>query len=149
MKRRLWVAMRSVTAVVVAMLGYVCVAAEAPKPAREVDPARWAAASARLIREGKNALAAGDYVTARDQFSNVLDVEPNNVAALHGLALGHFGLGEKTKGAATIEKALEVLQKEGKKPDRALLLNVSMAQIADRKPMRAAKYLMDYLKEHP
>lgn len=120
-----------------------------PKSPREIDPARWAAAADRLIREGKNALAAGDFVTARDQFASVLDVDDRNVPALHGIALGHFGLGEKTRGASAIEKAIEILEKQGKKPDRALLLNASMAQIADRKPMRAAKYLMDYMKEHP
>lgn len=141
--------LREAILVVVIILGLVS-ALPAQATRKTVDPAKAAETTARLLSEAKELLAAGDFVSARARFLDLLDVEPKHVQALHGVALAHLALADRAKAIEAIEKSVTLLEGANKKKlDRPLLMNFAMVQISNRNGMRAAKYLLDYLKANP
>jgi hypothetical protein len=88
---------------------------------------------------GKKALNAGDYRGASAAFKNALDTQRSSPQAMHGLALASFYLAERNGAIALMEKAFAM------RADRAIAHNLAVLHLRDRNPMRAAKFLRDYL----
>ena len=103
------------------------------------------------LRLGVSALEAGEYPTASACFVDVLGIDRGNVQALHGMALAHVGAGRVKQAVEPIELAMELATAPSSKfrPTRAMVLNFAVIQIGINRPMRAAKYLCDYLEAHP
>jgi tetratricopeptide (TPR) repeat protein len=94
------------------------------------------------IDRGKAALASGDMKTATEAFKNALDVDKNNPMALHGLGIAQFGSNDKTKGFATLERALAASDNA----NRAIVYNLAIANLMPPdNAMRAAKFIKDFL----
>ncbi len=110
-------------------------------PGKKVDPKTIDA----LLKQGRDALAAGEYKSARDAFSDAAAVDLKNVVALHGLADAYMYLNDFSRGREPMEKAISAA---GPSANRALVLNACVCQIALKNPMRGAKIVMDYLTAH-
>jgi tetratricopeptide (TPR) repeat protein len=94
------------------------------------------------IDRGKAALSSGDMKTAIEAFKNALDVDKNNPMALHGLGVAQFRSNDKTKGFATLERALAASDNA----NRAIVYNLAIANLFQPdNPMRAAKFIKDFL----
>jgi tetratricopeptide (TPR) repeat protein len=143
------------SALVVLLCGHLLAAAQAPSPtAGSSAPAAKARlapkpeeikkAVDRLIREGEGALAAGDFKAARDSFTDALQLDKKNMLAGHGLGLAYIGLKEPLKAADALEAAANMGT-----PNRALLINLAVAQSACGRAMRGAKYILKYLEAIP
>src|SRR5436190_17558867 len=98
----------------------------------------------RLIREGEGALAAGDFKAARDSFMDALQLDKKSALAGHGLGLAYIGLKEPLKASDALEAAANTGN-----PDRALLINLAVAQSGCGRAMRGAKYILKYLEAIP
>src|SRR3954471_6783069 len=98
----------------------------------------------RLIREGEGALAAADFKAARDSFMDALQLDKKNMLAGHGLGLAYIGLKEPMKACEALEAAANMGT-----PDRALLINLAVAQSACGRAMRGVKYIQKYLEAIP
>jgi len=98
----------------------------------------------RLIREGEEALAAADFKAARDSFMDALQLDKKSVLAAHGLGLAYIGLKDPPKASESLEAAANMGN-----PDRALLINLAVAQSACGRAMRGAKYILKYLEAVP
>jgi len=114
------------------------------KPKGAAKPEEIKKAVDRLIREGEGALAAGDFKAARDSFTDALQLDKKNALAGHGLGLAYIGLKEPLKAADALEAAANMGT-----PDRALLINLAVAQSASGRAMRGAKYILKYLEAIP
>jgi len=79
----------------------------------------------RLIREGEEALAANDFKAARDSFMDALQLDKKSMLAAHGLGLAYIGLKDPLKASEALESAANMGN-----PDRALLINLAVAQSA-------------------
>lgn len=108
---------------------------------KKVDPKTLEA----LLKQGRDALAAGEYKAARDAFHDVAVLEPRNPEALHGQGVAYMYLNDFTHAREPMERALTATPS----PSRALVLNMAVCQIGLKNPMRAAKIIMDYLTAHP
>lgn len=97
-----------------------------------------------LLDQGQAALAAGEYKAAADAFKDVLTLDPRNVIALHGAGAAYMYLHDFAKAKEPMEKAIVA----NPSPDRALVMNMAVMQIAVRNPMRGAKIIKDYLTAH-
>src|SRR5207302_10020078 len=97
------------------------------------------------LKQGREALAAGEYKPARDAFSDAAAIDQRNVEALHGEGLAYMYLNDLPHALAPMERAMTA----NPSPSRALVLNMAVCQIGNRNPMRAAKIIMDYLSAHP
>lgn len=115
---------------------------------RALDDAKKAELIKRYSGDGERALAAGEFETARALLMDVVKAKPDDLRAMHGLALAHVGCDDLAKAAPLIEKAFERATANNKPPDRALLLNFAMVQIALNRQVRAAKVLYDHLVAH-
>jgi tetratricopeptide (TPR) repeat protein len=98
----------------------------------------------RLIREGEGALAAGEFKAARDSFMDALQLDKKSMLAAHGLGLAYIGLKEPLKASEALESAVNMGN-----PDRALLMNLAVAQSASGRAMRGAKYIVKHLEAIP
>src|SRR5206468_11738720 len=101
------------------------------KPRGTAKPEEIKKAVDRLIREGEGALAAGDFKAARDSFMDALQLDKKNMLAGHGLGLAYIGLKEPLKASDALEAAANTGN-----PDRALLINLAVAQSACGRAMR-------------
>ena len=126
------------------LAGDTPVAPKATPAAKSADAQRYAVALQRWTAQMQDALAAGQLEEARARALDILDVDPDNVRAWHAMALTYVGTRETSKAADAIERAME---KAKGKPDRALVLNFGMIMIANRNPMRATRFLLDYLQD--
>ena len=118
----------------------------ARRPAPVADPAKKKEAAERWSKEGKEALAAAAYEAARDRFQDVLEIDPRNAQAMHGVGLALVGLGETKKATGMMQGALDAeIRTAGiGKVSKPLLVNYAMVMISAREPMRAVKPLTDY-----
>jgi hypothetical protein len=116
----------------------------AVKPRGAAKPEEIKKAVDRLIREGEGALAAGDFKAARDSFMDALQLDKKSALAGHGLGLAYIGLKEPLKASDALEAAANTGN-----PDRALLINLAVAQSACGRAMRGAKYVVKYLEAVP
>src|SRR5215212_5058495 len=98
----------------------------------------------RLIQEGEGALAAGDFKAAKDSFSDALQLDKKNMLAAHGAGLALIGLHEPLKACDMREAAANMGT-----PDRALLINLAVAQSSCGRAMRGAKFILKYLDSIP
>src|SRR5436190_6164275 len=98
-----------------------------------------------LIKLGSDSILAGDYPAARDAFIDAISIDNRNVKAIHGLGLASLYLNEPQRANLLLQRAFEV---SGGKPDRALVLNIAMTQIAMNQPVRAVKFTSDYILAH-
>jgi tetratricopeptide (TPR) repeat protein len=114
------------------------------KPRGTARPEEIKKAVDRLIREGEGALAAGDFKAARDSFMDALQLDKKNALAGHGLGLAYIGLHEPALACDTLEAAANMGA-----PDRALLINLAVAQSGSGRAMRGAKYILKYLESIP
>jgi hypothetical protein len=96
------------------------------------------------IELGKQALAAGKVKDAAQAFRNALDFDKNSPMALHGTGLCQIYANDKAKGIATLERAASAADNA----NRAVVYNLAVANLSDNNPMRAAKFVKDYLS-HP
>ncbi|MEZ0268148.1 MAG: hypothetical protein ACAI43_25770 [Phycisphaerae bacterium] len=117
-----------------------------PKPAVAKPAAPDPKAVETLLKQGQDALFAQDYKAATGAFMDALSLDPRSLRAVHGLALVHMYSGDFPRAGAYMERALAMA---GSKPDRALVLNNAMLQIALNNPMRALKFLKEYVDAHP
>ncbi len=108
-----------------------------PADARSVDA---------LLKQGQDAILAQDYKAARDAFLDAVSLEPRNIRAVHGMALSLMYLGDFPRAQTYMERAMAA---SAGKPDRALVLNNAMLQIALGNPLRALKFIKDYIEAHP
>jgi hypothetical protein len=111
---------------------------------KKVDPKLLGA----LLKQGQDALAAGEYKAARDAFHDAADVDPKNIDALHGTSVASMYLNDFVHALPPMEKALLATPT----PNRALVLNMAVCQIGQpgsKNAMRAAIIIMDYLAAHP
>jgi tetratricopeptide (TPR) repeat protein len=99
-----------------------------------------------LLKQGQDALLAQDYRAATGAFLDAQSLDPRSLRAVHGLALAHLYLGDLPRAGAHMERALTMA---GSRPDRALVMNNAMLQIAMNNPMRALKFLKEYVDAHP
>jgi len=118
----------------------------APKPAAAKPAAPDPRAVETLLKQGQDALFAQDYKAATAAFIDALSLDPRSLRAVHGLALVHMYLNDFPRASAYMERALTMA---GGKPDRALVMNNAMLQIALNNPMRALKFLKEYVDAHP
>ena len=93
-------------------------------------------------------LAAGEYASAKAAFLDVLDIDPKNIRATHGIALASLGLGNREAASTAIDKAMTLAQ-ASKSVDRALIINFGLIQIAAAFPMRAVKFTREYIEARP
>jgi tetratricopeptide (TPR) repeat protein len=132
--------------------GAVCILAADSIPARpgvgggpkKVDPKTIEA----LLKQGREALAAGEYKAASDAFHDAAAADPKNVEALHGEGLARMYQNDFVHSLGPMEKALIA----NPAPNRALVLNMAVCQIGQpgsKNAMRAATIIMDYLTAHP
>jgi S1-C subfamily serine protease len=98
-----------------------------------------------LLKQGREALAAGEYKAARDAFSDAAAIDQRNVEALHGEGLAYMYLNDFAHALAPMERAMTA----NPAPSRALVLNMAVCQIGNKNPMRAGTLAMDYLSAHP
>jgi len=98
-----------------------------------------------LIKSGSDAILAADYAAARDAFFDAVSIETRNVRALHGLGLSFLYLNQYQRAAHYMQRAIDA---SGGKPERPVILNMAMTQIAMNQPMRAVKITHDYLELH-
>jgi tetratricopeptide (TPR) repeat protein len=98
-----------------------------------------------LLKQGREALAAGEYKAARDAFSDAAAIDQRNVEALHGEGLAYMYLNDFAHALAPMERAMTA----NPTPSRALVLNMAVCQIGNKNPMRAATLVMEYLSSHP
>ena len=68
-----------------------------------------------------------------------MDGQRNSTQAMHGLGLAYAYMGEEAKAVATMEKAM------AQAADRAIVHNLAVMHLHDRNPVRAAKFIRDYL----
>lgn len=116
-------------------------------PAKPLTKAAGDAKSiATLLKQGQDALLAQDYKAALGSFLDALSLDPRSLRAMHGVALAHMYLGDFTRAATYMDRALSM---SGPKPDRAVILNYANLQIALNNPMRALKLIKDYIEAHP
>ena len=108
-------------------------------PAKPVDPKMLQA----LLDQGQAALSSGEYKSACDSFKDALTLDRNNAIALHGLGAALMYLHDFNRAKEPMERALTVAP-----PNRALVLNMAVMQIAVHNPMRAAKIVKEYLAAH-
>lgn len=132
--------------------GAVCIFAADGIPGRpvvgagpkKVDPKTVEA----LLKQGREALAAGEYKAASDAFHDAAAADSKNVEALHGEGLARMYQNDFVHALAPMEKALIA----NPAPNRALVLNMAVCQIGQpgsKNAMRAATIIMDYLSAHP
>ncbi len=101
-----------------------------------------------LLKQGRDALAAGEYKAARDAYQDVAAIDTRNVEALHGQGVAYMFLGDFIHALPPMEKALVA----NPSTNRALVLNMAVCQIGQpgsKNAMRAAAVIMDYLVAHP
>jgi tetratricopeptide (TPR) repeat protein len=118
------------------------------KPAAGAPAATASRAKASLeplLKQGSEALAAGQIKAAREAFLDAIAIDARNAKGAHGLALCYLYSKETKKATQTFDKALSL----SPKPDRALILNAAAAHSADRNNARAAKLIKDYLTANP
>ena len=138
-------------------------AGQASRPAAE-DPDKVRAAVNRLLQQGANALAAGDFAAGMDAFLDAQQLVdkavksrilafggPEHVALLHGLAI-NYQMVQKPEKASPLFDNNSVLDQACKKKDasRQLLitrgfLDATQGYLA----MRTVVRLTDFLKERP
>ena len=139
---------RSIAALQFALVFSLCcpvIALQAPARTKTAaKPEEIKKAVDRLIREGEGALAAGDFKAARDSFMDALQLDKKNALAGHGLGLAYIGLKEPIKAADALEAAAAMGT-----PDRALLINLAVAESGCGRAMRGAKYIVTYLEKIP
>ena len=135
-----------VVGLMVLVCGDVSAALQAPaaRGKTAAKPEEIKKAVDRVIREGEGALAAGDFKAARDSFMDALQLEKKNMLAGHGLGLAYIGLKEPIKAADALEAAANMGT-----PDRALLINLAVAESACGRAMRGAKYIVTYMEKAP
>lgn len=114
----------------------------APKSAAPRTPGTATKNVDALIKFGSDAILAGDYAAARDAFFDAVSIESRNVRALHGLGLSFLYLNQHQRAAHYMQRAIDA---SGGKPERPVILNMAMVQIAMNQPMRAVKITLDYL----
>ena len=115
-----------------------------PGGAKKPDPKSLEA----LLKQGRDALAAGEYKAACDAFHDVAAIDMRNVEALHGQGVAYMFLNDFIHALPPMEKALVA----NPSPNRALVLNMAVCQIGQpgsKNAMRAATIIMDYLSAHP
>src|SRR5688572_10585674 len=120
-------------------------AGKAPAGAPAATASRAKASLEPLLKQGSEALAAGQIKAAREAFLDAIAIDARNARAAHGLALCYLYSKETKKATQTFDKALA----SSPKPDRALILNAAAAHSADRNNARAAKLIKDYLTANP
>jgi hypothetical protein len=75
---------------------------------------------------------------------DALQLDKKNMLAGHGLGLAYIGLKEPIKAADALEAAANMGT-----PDRALLINLAVAESACSRAMRGAKYIVTYMEKAP
>ena len=110
----------------------------APPDSNTQPPVNRSSTTAQLAL-GNEALKAHDFKRAVQAFKDAMDGQRNSTQAMHGLGLAYAYMGEKAKGVATLEKAM------AQGADRAIAHNLAVMHLHDRNPVRAAKFLRDYL----
>jgi hypothetical protein len=112
-----------------------------PKTSPTTQPARELTGIAGQIEKGKQLLASGLFKEAAAAFRNALDFDKNSALAMHGLALAQYQLGDKPRAIALMEKAVPASDNA----NRAIVYNLAVMHLRGDNPMRAAKYVRDYL----
>lgn len=116
-----------------------------PTPPRGAEPDRT-----RILQErtaaAEHALAAAEFTTARSLFADLLQYDPNNPRILHGHALACAALDEMPRAGNLIDKALDYAGRAGHKPERNVVLNFCMIQLALDHPARAVRAAYDHLR---
>ena len=77
-----------------------------------------------LVKQGRAALAAGEYKAAREAFHDVAAIDPRNVEALHGAGVAAMYLNDFPHALPPMEKAMTA----NPSPNRALVLNMAVCQ---------------------
>jgi tetratricopeptide (TPR) repeat protein len=121
-------------------------ASSTPSPApaaihgkKKIDPRTFD----KLVEQGNDALASGDYAAARDAFNDALTIQPTSAPASRGLGIAWLRLGFGQRAVKPLEIGLGTAT-----PDRDMVINLASANVAARNPMRAVKYIKAYLEAH-
>jgi tetratricopeptide (TPR) repeat protein len=96
-----------------------------------------------LIQMGKSALASHSFADARDAFTDALSLDRDNPTAARGLGFAYLKLERPQKAADALSKAAP-----NPPVDRTLTLAMAAALISKNNPMRAVKFVTEYLKNH-
>jgi tetratricopeptide (TPR) repeat protein len=109
-------------------------------PKRAVDPREITA----LTQQGEAAMAAGEFVDARDAFADLLSVDPKSALAGRGLGYAYLKLDKPTRAVKPLEAAAI-----NPPLDRSLTMALAASLVASHNPMRAVKFVKTYLEAHP
>ena len=96
-----------------------------------------------LMEQGRAAVAAGEYVDARNAFEDAFTLDPKNPHAGRELGFAYLKLGKPEKAAQPLRVAAE-----GLPMDRSLTMGLAASLVTTHDPMGAAKCLETYLQSH-
>jgi Trypsin-like peptidase domain len=114
-------------------------AGAAPRVRKALDPRTIPV----LLAQGRAALGAEAFKPARDAYMDVLAIDPKNLAAQADLGYAYLKMEDFPRATKALDAAMAAPQ-----PARSTLLNASAALIRTHNPMRAAKFLRDYMAAH-
>src|SRR4051794_8116787 len=97
-----------------------------------------------LLAQGRAALAAEAFKPARDAYMDVLAIDPKNAAAQADLGYAYLKMEDFSRATKALDVAVLAPQ-----PARSTVLNAAAALIRTKNPMRAAKFLREYMAAHP
>jgi len=123
-----------------ALLGATLLGAAASAPPGDSTGSGQRSTTA-LMEQGRQALLAGDYKAARDAFSDLLTVDPQNQLASEGATFASLALGDYLHARPELEKALELAWP----PSRPSAINGAAIYLRVKKPLRAIKLLVEYM----
>lgn len=108
-----------------------------------VCPSFAAADAQEAIERGRALLEEQTYDQATAVFREVLDADPRNVQALHGLGLCQYAGGDRTAAAETLRRAAEIA---GDAIDAALANNLAAIELELDRPMAALQACVRHLQ---
>ncbi len=103
-----------------------------------------AQSTAKLIQQGEDAFAAGNFDKACDAFADAFKAEPKNQQAARDLGIAYLRADKAAKAAHPLEVAGAT-----KTPDRPLVMAMAFQFIAAKSPMQAVKSIAAYFNAHP